>query len=223
MRTFAIGDIHGCFSLVDKVASLAGITETDRVVWLGDYVDRGPASAEVIEYLASLPVETNIFLRGNHEIMMKNALGNMHSMRSWASCGGDTTWDSYIRAYGGDDGMKSVPDRHWEFIENLRPYFETETHIFVHASIDSDVEMSEQFDDVLFWGDYASIGRHISGKRVVCGHTSQKDGVPKSNSNAICIDTWACGNGWLTCLNVDSNRYYQASRTGETHVDWLEE
>ena len=201
---------------------LVGITSDDLVVWLGDYVDRGPDSSKVIQHLLSLPSENNVFLYGNHEIMMQNAAGNLDSMRSWASCGGDATWDSYIRDYGGDNGIESVPKEHWSFINDLKPFFETETHIFVHASIDADVEMADQFDDTLFWGDFGTIGPHISGKHVVCGHTSQKDGIPKSCLNATCIDTWACGSGWLTCLDVQSNRYYQAKQTGETQVDWLE-
>ena len=223
MRTFAIGDIHGCLSALQSVISFAGVTDEDKVVWLGDYVDRGPDSAKVIQHLTGLQPETNIFLRGNHEIMMMNARGDLNSMRSWATCGGDATWDSYIREYGGDDGMKSVPDHHWEFIKNLNPFYETKSHIFVHASIDADVEMPDQFDDVLYWGDFDSIGPHVSGKLVICGHTSQKDGIPKTSAGAACIDTWACGKGWLTCLNVDTKRYYQANQSGETRVDWLDE
>jgi len=222
MRTLAIGDIHGCFDAMVTLTKLAGISNEDTVVWLGDYVDRGPDSSKVIEYLCGLPIENNIFLRGNHEIMMQNASRSLDSMRSWASCGGDATWDSYLRDYGGDNGIESVPEKHWQSIENLKPYFETDSHIFVHASIDADLEMADQFDDVLFWGDYKSIGPHISGKHVVCGHSSQKDGIPKSNLNATCIDTWAYGDGWLTCLDVKSNRYYQAKQSGETRVDWLE-
>ena len=197
---------------------LAQITSKDRVIWLGDYVDRGPDSSKTIEYLLELPSENNFFLRGNHEVMMQNAADNLDSRRSWAACGGDSTWDSDIRDYGGDNGIDSVPEEHWRFIDDLKPYFETETHIFVHASIDGDLEIIDQFDETLISGDFNSIGPHVSGKHVVCGHSSQKDGIPKSNSNATCIDTW----GWLTCLDVNTNRYYQAKQSGETRVDWLE-
>ncbi|MDB2687349.1 metallophosphoesterase, partial [Mariniblastus sp.] len=200
----------------------AKITKKDRVVWLGDYVDRGPDSSTIIEYLRGLPTENNLFLRGNHEIMMRNASRNLDSMRSWASCGGDATWDSYIRDYGGDNGIESVPEEHWQFIDNLKPYFETDGHIFAHAAIDSDLEMSDQFDETLYWANFESIGPHVSGKHVICGHSSQKDGIPKSNLNATCIDTWACGDGWLTCLDVESKRYFQAKQSGETRADWLE-
>ncbi len=221
MKTFAIGDVHGCFDALLAVVQLAGISEQDRVVWLGDFVDRGPDSAKVIQHLSLLPADNNVCLRGNHEIMMQNARGSMHSIRSWATSGGDETWDSYIREYGGDNGIQSVPDEHWAFIDGLTAYLETDTHIFVHAALDSEVEMADQFDDTLYWADFDSIGPHISGKHVVCGHTSQKDGVPKSRSHATCIDTWACGSGWLTCLEIQTGRYYQAKQTGETRSDWL--
>lgn len=223
MRTFAIGDVHGCFDALQAVVKAAGITDQDRVVWLGDYVDRGPDSARVIEHLSKLPADRNVCLRGNHEIMMQEARGSVHSMRSWAMSGGGETWDSYIREYGGEDAIQSVPKKHWTFINDLKAYFETETHIFVHAAIDSDLQMSDQFDDVLFWADFASIGPHTSGKHVVCGHTSQKSGLPKTRSHATCIDTCACGSGWLTCLDVQTGRYYQANQQAETRSDWLTE
>ena len=221
MRTLAIGDLHGCFDAMQELVKLAKITARDRVVWLGDFVDRGPDSSKIIECLRKLPPENNIFLRGNHEIMMRNASRDLGSMRSWAGCGGDATWDSYIRDYGGDNGIESVPQEHWKFIDSLMPCLETDSHIFVHASVDADLDMADQCDDTLYWGEFASIGPHVSGKHVICGHSSQKDGIPKSNSNATCIDTWACGDGWLTCLDVNSNRYFQAKQSGETRVDWL--
>jgi len=222
MKTFAIGDVHGCFDAVKSVMKLASISSSDLVVWLGDYVDRGPDSAKVVDYLSNLDRSKNVFLRGNHEIMMANARGNIDSMRSWASCGGDETWDSYIREFGGENGIESVPDRHWAFIEQLKPYFETDTHIFVHAAIDGELDMSDQFDETLFWENFRSISPHLSGKHVVCGHSSQKDGIPNTRPHATCIDTWACGGAWLTCLDVNARRYYQANQQGDTNVEWLD-
>ena len=167
MKTFTIGDVHGCFDAMLTVIRLAGVSNEDRVVWLGDFVNRGPDSAKVIQHIRLLPTEMNIFLRGNHEIMMQNARGSMQSMRTWATSGGGATWDSYIREFGSDNGIHSVPDEHWSFIDGLDAFYETETHIFVHASIDSEVDMPDQFDDVLFWGNFDSIGPHVSGKHVV--------------------------------------------------------
>ena len=223
MRTLAIGDVHGCFDALQTVLSFVAVSPKDCVVWLGDYVDRGPDSAKVIDFLSKLPEERNSFLRGNHEIMMQNARGNLNSLRSWAACGGDATWESYIAEFGGHEGVQAVPTAHWNFLDRLLPYFETDSHIFVHASLDSDVDLADQFEDTLFWGDFNSIGPHYSGKHTICGHTSQKAGAPVGNAHATCIDTWACGQGWLTCLDVVADRYYQANQAGEVRSDWLQE
>ena len=67
MRTLAIGDVHGCFDAMLHVTTFAGISESDKVIWLGDYVDRGPDSAKVIDYLSKLDRSRNVFLRGNHD------------------------------------------------------------------------------------------------------------------------------------------------------------
>lgn len=222
MRTLAIGDVHGCFDAMLHLIEFAGISESDKVIWLGDYVDRGPDSAKVIDYLSKLDRSRNVFLRGNHEIMMKQALESIDYMRSWAASGGGESWDSYIREFGGDRGIDAVPESHWSFIENLESHYETDQHIFVHAAIDAELKMADQFEKTLFWGSYDSIGPHQSGKHVICGHSSQKDGIPKSRPHATCIDTWACGGAWLTCLDVTSKRYYQANQYGDTNAGWLD-
>ena len=222
MRTLAIGDVHGCFTAMKTLLAYANVDTSDRVVWLGDYVDRGPDSARVVEFLIAQSSNANtVCLRGNHEIMMERARHTLPGMRSWAMCGGGATWDSYSKLYGGD-GLEAVPKSHWEFIASLARYHETETHIFVHASLDAELELADQFDVTLFWGDFSSIGPHHTGKPVICGHSSQKSGIPKSLGHAICVDTWACGDGWLTCLDVSSGRYWQANQAGETRSDWLD-
>ena len=220
-RTLAIGDVHGCYDAVRALLVYARVDARDRIVWLGDYVDRGPDSAKVIEFFLGLPEQSNIFLRGNHEIMMENALRSIDCRRSWAASGGGETWDSYLREFGGS-GMEAVPNSHWVFFSALRRYHETPTHVFVHASIDSETEMPDQLDDDLFWGRFESIGPHRSGKHVVCGHTHQESGLPNALAHATCIDTWACNRGWLTCLDVVSGQYFQANQRGEVRQGWLE-
>jgi serine/threonine protein phosphatase 1 len=222
MRTLAIGDVHGCFTAMKTLLEFANVGPSDHVVWLGDYVDRGPDSARVIEFLIEFRTRFSaVCLRGNHEIMMERARYEIPELRSWAMCGGDATWDSYSENFAGE-GLDCVPQAHWDFLATLAAFHQTKTHIFVHASLDSEVPLESQVDDDLYWGDFYSMGRHLSGKTVVCGHTSQKDGIPKSTRHSICIDTWACGNGWLTCLDVESGRYWQANQMRQTRSDWLD-
>jgi serine/threonine protein phosphatase 1 len=220
-RLLAIGDIHGCFDALVRLFDHADITPQDQVVFLGDYVDRGPDSARVIEFLiARLQAGNTICLRGNHEIMMLDARHSLATRRAWSMVGGEATWDSYTRA-GKLVGLEGVPSEHWQFLENLSPYYETDQAIFVHASLDAELAMHDQVEADLFWGAFDSIGPHYSGKTVICGHSSQKSGLPKSTGFSVCIDTWACGLGWLTCLDVRSGRYWQANQAGETRKDWL--
>lgn len=222
-RLLAIGDIHGCYDALVRLSDYANITSQDQVVFLGDYVDRGPDSARVIDFLlARMQSGNTVCLRGNHEVMMLDARHSLPTRRAWGMVGGDATWDAYTRA-GKPAGLEGVPTDHWQFLESLFPYYETDQAIFVHASLDAELAMTDQVEADLIWGAFDSIGPHHSGKTVICGHSSQKNGRPKTTGFSICIDTWACGHGWLTCLDVRSGRYWQANQAGETRKDWLSE
>ena len=121
MRTLAIGDVHGCLTAMKSLMDFVEISETDRVIWLGDYVDRGPDTAGVLEALIAQRTNPNaVFLRGNHEVMMEEARIGLPEMRRWATCGGDATWDSYAERFD-RDGMAAIPLSHWEFIRELAP------------------------------------------------------------------------------------------------------
>jgi serine/threonine protein phosphatase 1 len=215
MRTLAIGDIHGCLTALKTMDEAVGFSEGDRIISLGDYVDRGPDSKGVIEYLIALRERCDVVtLRGNHEIMMEQGRGN--NPTGWLSVGGYETMESY-----GAETLDDIPDAHWEFMRNCRPYFETETHIFVHAGVIHDLPMVDQPDYMLYWGFFEDPLPHYSGKTMVCGHSSQKSGVPLNIGHAICIDTWACGGKWLTCLDVDSGVYWQTNEKAATRQDGI--
>jgi len=207
-------------ALLDSV----NISDSDQLVMLGDYIDRGPDSAKVIEFLVgdSKPKGT-ICLKGNHEIMMEQARDQNEKRIQWMFSGGNAACTSYESQFGGK-GIENVPDSHWQFLEQCLPYHETNSHVFVHAALYGEVALSEQPDYMLYWEKFDSITPLESGKTVVCGHTSQKSGIPKNAGHAICIDTYAHGNnGWLTCLDVNSGRYYQANQSGDLRSEWLEE
>jgi serine/threonine protein phosphatase 1 len=211
-RTLAIGDIHGCAAAFDTLLALVNPGPDDTLITLGDYVDRGPDSRTIIDRLLSLRDRVYLVtLRGNHEQMMLKARASAFDRSSWIEAGGDAT----LSSYGGD--LSRVSPAHWDFIENqCIEAYETETHLFVHASAYPDMPLIEQPSYILLWGRFDTTPPHESGKVIVCGHTSQKDGIPKSYGHAICIDTWACGEGWLTGLDVGSGELYQARQSGET-------
>ena len=211
-RHLAIGDIHGCITALTSLINFVELRPDDTIVTLGDYVDRGPDSAAVLESVMALGNTHKLVpLRGNHEIMMLDARDKKSWLGPWLSYGGEAT----LRSYGGS--FDDVPDTHFEFLENrLEPYYECETHFFVHANAAATVALADQSDAALYWQKCKDPDPHCSGKIMVCGHTPQQTGLPFSNGNSICIDTWAFGDGWLSCLDVDSGTVWQANESGET-------
>ena len=212
MRQFAIGDIHGCLTSLQRLDHELAFGDGDTVVTLGDYVDRGPDSRGVIEFLLDLRKRCRLVaLRGNHEIMMLRARDDRSWLLNWIACGGDSTLDSY-----GAAGFQDVPAAHWDFIAGTVRYCETEDDFFVHANALADLPLEDQPAFNLFWEHLgAVVSPHVSGRRMICGHTRQKSGLPLDLGRAVCIDTNACGGGWLTCLETGSGMYWQANQQGD--------
>src|SRR5215218_1804366 len=154
MRTLAIGDVHGCSRALAALLDLVRPTADDVVVALGDYVDRGPDSAGVINALLRLARSTILIpLCGNHEQMMLSGRDSPGDFQVWIACGGDAALRSYSPP--GDAGkVADVPDEHWEFLARCRDYHETATHIFVHAGVHPDTPLAEQPSYVLRWEQF---------------------------------------------------------------------
>jgi serine/threonine protein phosphatase 1 len=222
MRHVAVGDVHGCFKALTSLVEFVELRPDDVLVTLGDYVDRGPDSCAVLDWLIALRRRGKLVaLRGNHEIMMLASRDSDEAMSTWKQCGGDAALASYS-PFGDAGRLVDVPDAHWELLESTLAYHETPTHFFVHANAYPDCPLAEQPDFMLYWEQFDNPAPHESGKVMVCGHTPQKSGRPRSVGHAICIDTWACGKGWLTALDVATGRYWQANQKGERRGGWLE-
>lgn len=222
-RLLAVGDIHGCSRALDTLLELVAPGPRDLIVTLGDYVDRGPDSAGVLDRLVRLHAAGRLVaLRGNHEQMMLSARDDPHGPAAdeWLAVGGDATLASYRVATPSD-----VPAAHWAFIEDAcADYHETDTHLFVHANAYPDLPLAEQPEYMLKWESFGEdTPPHESGKVMVCGHTPQKSGAPRSLGHAVCIDTWACGRGRLTCLDTTSGQYWQADQRGLARSGWIDE
>jgi len=200
---------------LESLAEFVGFSESDTIVTLGDYVDRGPDSKGVIDFLIELERSHNLVrLRGNHEIMMAEARISRKARFPWLRVGGDATLDSY-----GVEKFDEIPLAHWEFIKNCSAYYENKTHFFVHANAYPEIPFADQPDYMLYWEFFEDPPPHDSGKVMVCGHSSQKTGLPLNIGHAICIDTNACRGGWLTCLDTDSGIYWQTNEAGEKRSD----
>ena len=225
-RLLAIGDVHGCFTALETLLAYADITSHDQLVMMGDYVDRGPKSKQVVQWLLDCSKKSSLVaLRGNHEIMMLNARLSRDDLQRWCKFGGTETLASYTDDPDGIGSIDEVSDDHWSFLSNkLLASYETEHHIFVHGFVAAKTALNKQSDATLYWSRYwDGFPGHTSGKTVVCGHKSQSSGVPAHNGKAICIDTAACKGGWLTCLDVNSETVWQANEQGATRSFRLSE
>lgn len=224
-RHLAIGDIHGCVSALHALLESVALNSDDVLVTLGDYVDRGPDSRAVLELLISLAeAQTLVPLRGNHEIMMLDARENKSWYGPWLQYGGDATLRSYAGSVGESGSFDDVPEEHISFLQNsLMSHYESDAHFFVHANAAAAVPIANQTEAALYWQKYKDPAPHCSGKTMVCGHTAQRDGIPRTNGHSICIDTWAHGGGWLSCLDVESGTVFQANEAGDRRNFGLDE
>lgn len=224
MRTLAIGDIHGMSTCLDALLAAVQPTAEDQVVFLGDYVDRGPDTRGVLDRLIQLQQRwpRTVFLQGNHEIMMREARTGGGDFRNWLSVGGRQALESYGLRIGAANVLDQLPGEHWNFLDaRLTRYLETSTHIFVHANAEPGLPLADTGEFMLCWEFLTGPVRHFSGKIVICGHTSQKSGVPLDLGDTICIDTYAHGGGWLTALDVHSLEYWQADVLGRVRSGQL--
>jgi serine/threonine protein phosphatase 1 len=212
-RLIAIGDVHGCFHALDAVLNAIEPTRDDRIVFLGDMVDSGKETREVLERIIALKEECDVVLiQGNHEEMMYAARENEKALRYWENCGGVQTLNSY--RFGGT--LAEIPAEHWALLDTCVPFYETDQFILTHANYAADLPMPEQLEYTLRWElfDPEKVRPHFSKKPVVVGHTEQKDAEVLDLGFATCIDTVCCKYGWLTALEMSTREVWQASRWG---------
>ena len=207
-RIFAVGDIHGC---LDKLVSLMDIIDVDlkkeTLVFMGDYIDRGPHSKEVVDYLIDLARGGNrvVFLKGNHELMLQNYLSGKDKL-SFLYNGGEATLGSYMKG-GGLNEADLIPPEHLEFFDNLRLYYETENYIFVHGGLKANIPLEHQDEwDMLWMRDEFIYSDFDFGKLVIFGHTPFRE--PLILDNKIGIDTGAVYGNKLTCVELSAMKFF---------------
>jgi len=208
-RIFAIGDIHGCMDKLGTLIDQLDIEfEHDTVVFIGDYIDRGPRSFEVVEYLINFKKrhQNIVFLKGNHEDMLEKYLSGVDRFTYLAN-GGQQTLDSYLEQ---DRIPKTfpIPDSHLDFFKSLVLFFETDRYIFVHAGLKNKIPLNLQKSHDLLWirGEFIH-SDYDFGKQVVFGHTPFPE--PLVLPNKIGIDTGAVYGNKLTCVKLPELEFYQ--------------
>lgn len=213
-RIIAIGDIHGCAAALAALIDGINPRPSDTIVMLGDAVDRGPGSADVIAQLLALRERTNLVcLLGNHEQMLLEAIDGDIPVQEWLYHGGAQTLD----AYGKGAGLNAIPADHIAFIRTWGDVFESEGHFFAHGNYVASRPLDRQPWADLRWQSlkWHTPAAHCSGKTAVVGHTSNKQGQILNLGHLVCIDTYACGGFWLTAFDVTTGRIWQANDSGD--------
>ena len=222
-RIYAIGDVHGRADLLDRLLSRidAHIVAHPVVrpvhLLVGDYIDRGPASREVLDLLINCAQGREmVFLRGNHDTFIDEFLTNPGALRDWSKIGGLETLMSYglkpsINADAATQkelakGLEHVlPETHRVFLKGLVSSFACGGYFFAHAGVRPGIPLAKQRDDDLLWiRDEFLLHEEDFGKIVVHGHTPVRE--LDIRPNRINIDTGAYVTGRLTCLVLEGDR-----------------
>jgi serine/threonine protein phosphatase 1 len=187
MSLIAIGDVHGCARTLDVLLDRLAPASDDHLVFIGDYVDRGPDSKGVIDRLIRLAGEVRCtFLRGNHDQMMLD-YADRGEFALWRVNGGLSTVASYMK-----DGRLHFPEAHLDFLRKTPLYLDTPEYFFVHAGLHPDFSVAHNVEhgsaEVYLW-ERAHFGAASLAweKPVVCGHTPHPE--PVDLPRLICIDT----------------------------------
>lgn len=210
-RTIAISDIHGCSTALEVLLREIAPQTDDVLIVLGDVIDRGPDSRSCIDQLLELRQRCRlIHLMGNHEEMMLDALAGGQWAQAWPQYGGV----EMLASYGG--GADQIPDEHLDFIKSGKDYYEIDGTVFTHATINPAWPMEQQTAHYLRWNRMT--GReapHVSGKRIVCGHTAQKGARPLVIEGWACIDTCGyCPKGSVSALEIGTDLLIQGDQQG---------
>jgi serine/threonine protein phosphatase 1 len=219
-RLYIIGDIHGRADLLDQMIGHIGndIGRSDTAecltVTLGDYIDRGPNSKDVLERLSNNPFPTKyIALRGNHEAMFEQFLFEPTAGFPWLQMGGLKTLHSYgvtIEELMNNNGLEAasramnaaLPEKHRQFLSLLQPFLAVGQNYFCHAGIRPQVPMAQQKLEDLLWIREEFLNCDVMFEKTIShGHTPCE--WPDVRPNRINVDTGAYATGRLTCLVLD--------------------
>jgi len=217
MKSYVIGDIHGCARELRLLIDGLPLERSDRLVFLGDYIDRGPDSRGVVSYLLELQQQLGqvefIFLKGNHEDMLLAFLGisGAHGDMFLIN-GGKATLASYgleADKASAQQALPLIPADHLAFYQQLKSYFLMEPYLCVHAGIDPEKSLAEQTEEELLWIRNKFIfSSHRLPYTILFGHTPQNM-VYYDLPYKVGLDTGLVYGNLLTCLNVNEKVLYQ--------------
>jgi serine/threonine protein phosphatase 1 len=229
-RLFAVGDLHGCIDelkvLVEYLERDLGLSDRDQVIFIGDYVDRGPAPNLVLEFLLDFRKRwpNTVFLRGNHEEMLLGFLGLGGSgAEVYLRNGGEQT----LRSYGIDpeataeDARRGIPASHLEFLQRLEWGVQLAEFLFVHAGVRPGIALDQQSREDCVWirDDFLN-APHDFKRIVVFGHTPFYE-PSFEMPYRIGIDTGVVYGNKLSMVDLVNGGLYQV-RAGQAVVEYSE-
>lgn len=225
-RTFAIGDIHGGYRALQQVLERAKLRQGDRLIFLGDYVDGWSESRQVIELLMELEGRYDcIFIRGNHDAWCEEWLMGRGADPNWVIHGGQATINSYADIGAADR------ERHIEFFNRMRPYYEDDKQLFIHAGFSSmhgpgkEHHASNYSWDRTLWEMALAVDPRIPAdslfypqrlllyEEIFIGHTPTTNynvETPMHKCNVWNLDTGAAFRGRISVMDIKSKEYWQS-------------
>jgi serine/threonine protein phosphatase 1 len=223
VQIYAVSDIHGCADQLSDVFTAIDhhIARTSPIrpvhIFLGDYVDRGPASRQTIELLIERGRRhESVFLKGNHEAFLFEVLQDASRIEAWKDYGGLQT----LMSYGLKPSIKpdreeqaelqqalrrAMPSNHRHFLSELKSSFACGDFFFAHAGVRPGVPLRQQREEDLLWIREEFLeSEEDFGKFIVHGHTPVPR--PEIRPNRINIDTGAFATGILTLLTISGDQ-----------------
>jgi len=233
MARYAIGDVHGCLRTLEALLQQIGPGHGDTLIFLGDYIDRGPHSKGVLDLLMHLPEQgiASICLKGNHEVLLLDACRTpgQVAINRWVRNGGLQTLQSF-----GLDPLRAdkMPEHYLVWLEQLPIFYPSGNFVCVHAGLDLQANDPLEPNEATMlwirnWLDEAEMERRLSGLRVLHGHTPQQRWVLEQSREdkrpALDLDTGCVYHdrdeamGWLTAYDLDRDRLIFTRYQEEDH------
>ncbi|MFW6147420.1 MAG: metallophosphoesterase family protein [Thermodesulfobacteriota bacterium] len=210
-KTFVVGDIHGCLGMLERLMDIIPWEPSrDRLIFIGDYIDRGEDPRGVVEYVRRLKKASHnvLCLMGNHEQMLLDYLSGKDT-QTYLLNGGGATLMSYERARQHKDDPL-IPSAHLEFFSSLLPMVELENYYVVHAGFRPHIPIeSQELSDMIWIRNEFLLSNYDFGKVVIFGHTPFNN--PLLMDNKIGIDTGAVYGNRLTCLELPEVRFHSVA------------
>ena len=190
-RYFAIGDIHGCFnSMKELIDNKIKLRKDDQLIFLGDYIDRGPDSKKVLDYIIELQNNDYdiVTLLGNHESMLVDAYYNESAMSKWIQNGGSETLRSFDI-----DSLKAIDPQYIDFLKKLKLYYELDKYLFVHAGFNDKLENPFSDNYSMLWNSREEyFNPLLNDRNIIHGHSPVSLKITQkqimNNSKVINID-----------------------------------